>query len=397
LLLALIAMGLLTLLGLAEPVAAQEATQRIPFPEGSFVIPMDEKQTDLLRAFGLVHALLRNGGTTFSGGPILVWRAYRTQMDAAREAFPSVSVDTLYETTTIPSTLAVREPTRILLIKGPVNWGRTEEVLDDMGIPYDMVNTTEVEADPAVVSDYNLIVDDCPGWVHNFRSTIPPHVADALRSVATRGDHLIFTDQALLDMDRVFPGKVRLGGAVTGLYTADVHIHSEAPAQFAGAEELNILTMGGGQVIKEVHALDGRVVLDTVRYPLDRWDPEAGHYRIFAAYFFQGLGSVEGFAYHPPEQTEESYVLASVLYGNRFVHTGLILPPPPPPAPLTPVPLPATVPPAPPPPPPPALAIPTSGVAPGLAAGLVLLPVAAGVRMRADRLRPRVRVPVMAR
>ncbi len=314
-------------------------------------------------------------------------------MDAARGAFPTVTVDTLYVTTTLSQTLPVREPTRILLIKGPVNWGRTEELLDDMGIPYDILGIDAVEADLQALDAYNLIVDDCPGW----DGDVPPAVAEALRAVPSRGAHLIFTDRALGDLVAVFPDRLSLGLTAQGTYTSTVHVLPESPAQFTGAETLEIYTERGGRMMRTAQSQFVRIILDTDEYPSDPWDEVPFHYRILAAYFFEGRGTVEGFAYHPQEQAADAYVLASVLYGNRFVYTGMVLPPaPPPPVPLSP-PTPVTVPPAPPPPPPPALAIATGGVAPGLAAGLVLLPVAAGLRMRADRLRPRVRVAVTAR
>jgi hypothetical protein len=49
-------------------------------------------------------------------------------------------------------------------------------------------------------------------------------------------------------------------------------------------------------------------------------------YRILAAYFFYGAtadwpgGIVEGFGYHPGDQPPDARILASILYGNKFVH-----------------------------------------------------------------------------
>lgn len=49
--------------------------------------------------------------------------------------------------------------------------------------------------------------------------------------------------------------------------------------------------------------------------------PHYSQYTILAAYWPYGKGIVEGFAYHPQEQTGSSYTLASIFYGNKFVHS----------------------------------------------------------------------------
>src|SRR5206468_8449161 len=90
-------------------------------------------------------------------------------------------------------------------------------------------------------------------------------------------------------------------------------------------------------------------------------------YRILAAYFGYGNGTVEGFAYHPFEQTGAGHTFSSVLYGNTFVSAVPFLPPAPPPVPAAlglppPPPPPPRPPPPPPPPPPPARHPPSPGL-----------------------------------
>ena len=96
--LGLVVVGILVL-SLPGNVAATR-TITYPFIAGSFVIPMDAQQTDLLHAFGLVHSILRKGvpvyrvlsppavllkvdplapKVAFDGGPFLVWPSFSTE------------------------------------------------------------------------------------------------------------------------------------------------------------------------------------------------------------------------------------------------------------------------------------------------------------------------------
>lgn len=74
---------------------------------------------------------------------------------------------------------------------------------------------------------------------------------------------------------------------------------------------------------------DVRIMVDCENYGGGGSDE---NYRVLAAYFYYGSGSannvpgiVEGFGYHPGDQPPDARVLASIFFGNKFVH----LPPPP--------------------------------------------------------------------
>ena len=92
----------------------------VTFPANCFIIPMDNHQADVIKAFGLVHALLRNNtmvcriieplpapaqpnitiktltcpnGDNYSGGPILVHYIYQNSVNSLLGMYPTVTVD----------------------------------------------------------------------------------------------------------------------------------------------------------------------------------------------------------------------------------------------------------------------------------------------------------------
>jgi hypothetical protein len=306
--------------------------QTVTFPADSYVIPFDDKQKDILKAFGFVHALLRNGsyiyriieppnvtirtavfplGMEFAGGPMLVMPYDAAIVNAVHANFPSVTYDITIGQFISDRVDIIVKPTKILIIYG--DYGRTQDVLSNMEIPYTMVTTTDVENDPDMLFNYDLIVDDCPGW----RGSVPYAVASNMQLLAESGGELVFTDIALMDLGAVFPGHIPITDNVGGTWPCSVHLIPEFPGQYYGPPVLDIYTMGSGKIMKTPTKWDVRIMVDS-----DNYD---GNYRVLAAYFFVGsdidnLGIVEGFAFHPGDQPPDASILASMFFGNKFVH-----------------------------------------------------------------------------
>lgn len=345
---------LLLLVASAIPVTFAEIPplDTATFPAGTYVIPMDEKQAALapgdVKVFGFIWALLNDGvdiyriiqppnvtlntttnpsGAVYSGGVIFVMEAYGANITAQQATFSTVIVDNLTEPFTSNNVFVVDEPTKILVIDGL--WGFTYVTLDWMGIPYTKVSKATVEANATILLDYDLVVDDCWGWYNQMGgSIIPPAVANNMRTMVSNGGELIFTDIALLDLVTVFPGYVSVAGPSSGAWLGNVQIHNppltnfspEYPSQYPDnfSTTVKLYHPYGGYVVSGVsRPSDVRIVMDTSNY--------GGNYRILACYFPYGDGVVEGFAYHPQEQTvgytgdNNSYVVSALLYGNKFV------------------------------------------------------------------------------
>jgi len=334
----------ITSMTIVQELETQEL-ETITFPAGTYVIPMDDKQNDIIRAFGFLAKVLHQNatiyriieppditiktssypaGTTYSGGPVLVMPEDSAAIASAQSVFPSVTVDTLNESFTSNRVFRVEEPTDILIIYG--RWAHTQDVLDDMGIPYTMVNRSDVEANPSMLLNYDLVVVDCPGWA----GSPPAEVQDKIRElVYNKGGEIIFTDVALLDLVKIFPEyNIKVVLNVDGVWNCTTHnppvglTEGEFPSQYYGPANVMIYTEGGGYVFSAVGP-GVRVILDCQNY--------SGDYRILAAYFNYGRGIVEGFAYHPQEQVKvgppgpgtgdpNSYNVSCIFYGNKFVH-----------------------------------------------------------------------------
>ena len=402
--------GLLLILPAVPMDVAGTRTITYPFIAGSFVIPMDGQQPDLLHAFGLVHAILRRGvpvyrvlsppavllkvdplgpRTAFDGGPILVWGTYATEFFEAAAAFPGVAFFRLAELEVLDHVLPIRKPTGVLVMKGGFDWGHTEILLDQLGIPYDLRANSEILADPSLLFNYALVVDDCNGWNGVYPGDA---VAAAFRAFVAGGGHAAFTDIALKDMEVLFPGHVSLYLTQRGTYNVTVHTFGDAPSQYFGPDSISMFTEIDGIVM-------GRPIADGVNVLIDHPNYPAGFqrtaYRILAAYFTYGNGTVEGFAYHPFEQTGAGHTFSSVLYGNTFVSAVPFLPPAPPPVPVAlGLPTPPPAPPVPPPPPPPpSLPLVNLAYTGYLFAVFVGLGIADALRNRV-RLRAREKIPV---
>jgi len=236
---------------LAMPVKDVSAVDLIhtDFPAGTFVIPMDEKQTALTAddttVYGFIWRLLNDGATcyriiqppvdnlnteelgsvTYSGGPILVMAEDEAILTAALADFPTVTVHKLAQPFSSDRVFVITEPTRILVINGV--WGDTEVDLDEMGIPYDIVETSDIEANPDMIFDYNLVVDDCPGWsspdATPGTSGIPSSVANKFREFVSAGGEVIFTDISLDDLAVIFPNYISVAVNEDGVWDVDIH------------------------------------------------------------------------------------------------------------------------------------------------------------------------------
>lgn len=345
--------------------AVATRTITYPFIAGSYVIPMDGQQTDLLHTFGLVHAILRAGvpvyrvlsppavllkvdplapRVAFDGGPFLVWGTYSAEFTTAAAGYPGVAYLRLAELEVLDRVLPIKKPTGVLILRGGFDWGHTEVLLDQLGIPYDIMTQAEFATDPGVLFRYALVVDDCSGWNGVYPGDA---IANAFRTFVAAGGHAAFTDIALKDMEVFFPGHVALFTSHRGTYDTAVHTFGDAPSQYFGPDHISVYTEIDGIVMGPPVAEGVNVLLDLPDYPYGYRTA----YRILAANFAVGNGTVEGFAYHPFEQTGAGHTFSSVLYGNTFVSAVPFLPPAPPPAPIA-LGLP-TAPPAPPVPPPP--------------------------------------------
>jgi hypothetical protein len=228
-------------------------------------------------------------------------------VNQVKTAFPSVTVDRITEKFTSDMVYTVFEPTDILIIRGV--WGKTEKLLDDMRIPYKMNTTTNVSSNPHILFDYDLIIDDCAGW----SGSIPQNVSDVMKKLCYDGGELIFTDIALADMYHMFPNVIPVTGSFDGTFLCRIRKIPEFPAQYFGPSKVDIYTPPAGRIMMSTGNSSVRKLVDCSNYH--------GEYRILAAYFPYGKGIVEGFAYHPQEQKGEAYILASIFYGNKLIHT----------------------------------------------------------------------------
>ncbi|UCE73951.1 MAG: lamin tail domain-containing protein [Methanomassiliicoccales archaeon] len=307
------------------------AFENITFPVGSFVIPMDDKQNDVIKAFGFMHALLRNdsmihriieppnvtiktttflGGAVYYGGPVMVLPEYQSIVNSVITSFPSVTLDTLTESFISEMVFAVAEPTNILVIYG--SWGLTDTILDEMGIPYTLITTGEAHANSSLIGPpHNLVVVDCTGWSGNA----PQNVVDAIRILVENGGEAMFNCFATQTMIQIFPGYV--DGNLVSKHTEACNFHSiaEFPAQYYGPTNVTFT-----DIWAEMDAIhpDVRVVWTTN-------DPTFNDAALYFPYGKNG-GIVEGTIFEPGHQAEgsDSRTFASILYGNKFVHFNLL-------------------------------------------------------------------------
>jgi len=337
----------------------------VTFPAGTLVIPMDEKQAERILVFGFVHALLRSPNSiqifrviepptvtlttnmsatpkAFEGGPFLVHPGDASKVIQVknRPEFKRVTVGTLTVQHTLDNIFRVRDPTKILVVKGL--WGRTDITLDAMKIPYNITTREDLAANPNMIFSYSLIVVDCYGW----SGSIPSRVADNIKSHVDAGNEVIFTDIALKDMDATFPGYVTLWGPQPRDRVANAYAYNpprkydptkygssadrfppEFPSQYYNpaprANELKVFTESAGYVVSSIPSAevnDVRILADSKNF-----GPAGNQYAILAFYFQYGNGIVEGLAFHPQQQVRSvvgnnGYYAVYQFYGNKFVH-----------------------------------------------------------------------------
>ena len=337
----------------------------VSFPVGTFVVPMDEKQAERILVFGFVHALLRSPNPIeifrvieppnvtlstdltaspkpFAGGPFLILPSDASKVLAVmnRPEFKHVTVGTLTTQHVLDNIFRVRDPTKILVVKGL--WGRTDVTLDSMKIPYNITTRENLEANPDMISAYSLIVVDCYGWNGN----VPSQVAGILRSHIDSGNEVIFTDIALKDLDATFPGYVTLWGPQPRDRVANAYAYSpprkydptkygssadrfapEFPSQYYNSpprpNEIKVFTESAGYVVSSIPSgkvNDVRILADSKSY-----GSAGNQYAILAFYFEYGNGIVEGLAFHPQQQVKSTvgdngYYAVYQFYGNKFVH-----------------------------------------------------------------------------
>ena len=335
------------------------------FPTGTFVIPMDEKQAERVLVFGFVHTLLRSPNpiqifrvieppdvtfstnitsapAVFAGGPFLVYSSDASKIIQVkgRPEFKRVTLGMLTAQQSLSSVSRVGDPPKILVVKGL--WGRTDIILDAMKIPYNSTTREEVAANPSVMSGYSLIVVDSYGWNGN----IPSQVADKLRSHASQGNEVLFTDIAMRDLDQTFPGYVSLSGPQLNETISYAYAYNpprrydaakygvladrlapEFLSQYYNrpphANEIKSIVPRAGYVVSSASPEktgDVRVLVDSVNLGL-----RGDQYGILAFYFGYGDGIVEGIALLPQQQTkyvvgDSGYYAVNQLYGNMFVY-----------------------------------------------------------------------------
>jgi len=244
------------------------ALQTQTFVSGSFVIPMDDKQTDVAIAFGFLHALLRNGtkiyriveppdvklftqnksaGDYFKGGPIMILPANKATFLQVHQSFASVSFDTLAKEFTSNRVFIVGKPTRILLIKGTSNWGETELLLGKMQIPYALKYTSDINSNPDLLKNYDLDIDDCGGWDTEYGGTIPAAVMAKMREFVANGGEMIYTDRAQGELERAFPGYIPVSTyGPTATWDVTMVNVPEFPGQYYGNPTVKMWQLGSG-------------------------------------------------------------------------------------------------------------------------------------------------------
>jgi hypothetical protein len=357
---ACLALFLILLIPAADLTSALPPLAAGTFPVGTIIVPMDNKQADRVHVYGFIHEFLRliswadlarvieppdvtlhtslnPSGDLYQGGPFLIDSKFASGISSmhAMNLFSKVIYTTLTAPFTSNKIFFVRQPTRILVIRGV--YGRTDLTLSRMGVNYTIVDPDTVGANPSIINQYSLIVVDCPGW-YGTPATITRYsvtsIYDIIRTHVQAGNEVIFTDIALKDMNQTFPGYINLAQGDGGSWQGTVYNPSkgdnfpgEFPSQYYNPQpnpnSVTIFTEGGGYVVSSItpqHASDVRILMDSNKFGVPF------RYAILGFYFQFGNGIVEGIAFHPYEQLypnyadQNGYYATYEIYGNKFVH-----------------------------------------------------------------------------
>ena len=342
------------------------------FPGGTIVVPMDDKQADRVRVYGLIHEFLRlvpnsmvarvieqpdvtmqtaltPNGALYQGGPFLIDASFLSSLANLRDTymvngvkiFSQVTYTTLTTSFTSNKIFFIRQPTRILVISDGY-WGKTFLTLNRMGINYTQVTTDQIMANPALINQYSLIVLDSPGWYgipQKFSTQKNEEIVAVYNTIQARvkaGNEVMYTDAALLDLNATFPGYMVMGNiGETGSWPSVMRnpakggFDPEFPSQYYGSgptpNKIKIFTEEGAGYwvpvgVQAAHASDVRVLIDTTNFGVPTIP-----YAILAFYFPYGNGIVEGLALQPYQQLYPTYAdyngyyAVYQIYGNKFV------------------------------------------------------------------------------
>lgn len=343
-----------------EIVAALPPLAAATFPAGTIVVPMDNKQADRIRVYGFIHEFLRltpdsgvarvieppdvsmqtsltPSGSLYQGGPFLIEARFLTAVNnLLSTSFSTVTVTTLTASFTSDKIFFIRQPTKILVIRG--FWGRSDlYTLDLMGINYTVVDPSVVEANPSIINQYSLIVVDDPGWYGTPNAYSDPAsilaIYDTIRTHVEAGNEVIFTDIAIKDLNATFPGYVNLAPSDEGSWASTVYnpagggsFQPEFPSQYynpgTDPNSVRVFTELSGWVVSSVqpaHANDVRILMDSDHYGVPY------KYAILAFYFQIGNGIVEGISLHsqqnlyPIASDVNGFYAVREIYGDKFV------------------------------------------------------------------------------
>jgi hypothetical protein len=292
------------------------------FHANTFILPMDDKQTDLTAAFGFAHAMLRNGsiiyriieppnetiitdvypsGTLYLGGPILFLPSASSKVAAVLPTFPAVVLHKLTADHFSTQVFVVRDPTSILWCDG--GYGKTGDLLNEMKIPYKTVTPSSFKNNPGMIWNYTLFIDDCAGLYPGY---INPTIAQTFRDYAVKGNEIIFTCYAIRDFNYSFPQYVN-NYINPAFQTRQSNITElpDFPAQYDGTKEVTFIKIFSNGVALLPNA---SVIAKGDKY-------------VDAMYYNYGKGIIEFFSFHPGEQSAGPARRAAItLYGNKFLH-----------------------------------------------------------------------------
>ena len=390
----------------ARPLVTKERYETMPFSAGSIVIPMDEKQNDTVKAFGLVHALLRNGtacyrligppdptipteqfplGANYSGGPLVISGTNMTGIQPVLDAFPSVITHNVTKLFISTRVYKIEEPTRVLVVDREddniYENSFTTGLLASMKIPYKKITIWDLQWLVVNNPDYNPVTENDLVIIEDLGAvTLSPTFKLFIKESVTNGKNVVMIGKSMTILNSIFSGSVTTYSPPSQLaFKATFTSTGESPSQYSGPTTINVTA-------SDVVAMTpGYEELQPMLY-----SEGYGGLILFASYFRYGKGTVEIFSFYPQDQTDIMKSLASIFLGNRFVQSPPAPLQPPPPLGANGMPLPAgTVPRPPPPPPPPPPSVPMATTVPAQYLFAGFAGIALGDRMK-SRVKPKI-------